>query len=55
MVNWADKIKIGSTLIKNRVCMASLTRQRCNPLDGVPNQLLVDHYVQRSGAGMILT
>ena len=36
-INWSTPIKIGSLTIKNRVCMAALTRQRCNPLDGIPN------------------
>lgn len=35
--------------------MAALTRQRCNPNDGIPNDLLVQYYSQRTGAGMILT
>jgi 2,4-dienoyl-CoA reductase-like NADH-dependent reductase (Old Yellow Enzyme family) len=36
-INWSTPIKMGSLTIKNRVCMAALTRQRCNPLDGIPN------------------
>ncbi len=35
--------------------MAALTRQRCNPQDGIPNELLVEYYGQRTGAGLILT
>ena len=35
--------------------MAALTRQRCNPQNGIPNDLLVDYYSQRTGAGIILT
>ncbi len=46
---------MGHIELKNRVCMAALTRQRCDPVEGVPNELLIDYYSQRTGAGMILT
>jgi 2,4-dienoyl-CoA reductase-like NADH-dependent reductase (Old Yellow Enzyme family) len=35
--------------------MAAMTRQRCDPLTGIPNDFMVDYYTQRSGAGLILT
>lgn len=35
--------------------MAAMTRQRCDPLTGIPTDLMVDYYAQRSGAGLILT
>lgn len=35
--------------------MAALTRERCDPADGVPTPLVVDYYSQRSGAGLMLT
>jgi N-ethylmaleimide reductase len=53
--NWSDQINIGEIQLKNRVCLAALTRQRCDPKDGIATDLLVEYYKQRSGAGMILT
>jgi N-ethylmaleimide reductase len=53
--NWSDKVKMGEFLLKNRICMAALTRQRCNPENGIPNDLLIEYYSQRIGASMILT
>lgn len=35
--------------------MAALTRQRCDPQDGIPTDLLVKYYEQRSGPGIMLT
>lgn len=35
--------------------MAALTRQRCDPKDGIPNELMKEYYLQRSGAGLMLT
>jgi N-ethylmaleimide reductase len=53
--NWSNKVKMGEFLLKNRICMAALTRQRCNPENGIPNDLLIEYYSQRIGASMILT
>lgn len=52
---WSDPVKMGEISLSNRVVMAALTRTRCDPKDGVPTDLLVQYYEQRSGAGMILT
>jgi len=38
---WNDDLKIGSIVLKNRICMPALTRKRCNPIDGVPNDLVI--------------
>lgn len=54
-VKWDSILKKGNMLLRNRVCMAALTRQRCNPNDGIPNDLLVEYYGQRTGAAIILT
>ncbi len=32
---------MGEIWLKNRICMAALTRQRCDPKDGIPNDLLI--------------
>lgn len=46
---------MGSYSLSNRVCMAALTRQRCNPADGIPTDLVAEYYQQRSGCGILLT
>ena len=46
---------MGEIRLKNRICMAALTRQRCNPEKGVPTEIMAEYYLQRVGAGMILT
>lgn len=35
--------------------MAPMTRMRCDPKTGIPNDLLVEYYSQRAEAGLILT
>ena len=44
---------LGSIELKNRVVMAPMTRSRA--VDNLPNDLMVDYYSQRSGAGLIIT
>lgn len=43
----------GSIDLQNRVCMGSMTRNRCID-DGKPTQATVDYYVQRAKAGLIV-
>ena len=46
----------GKLHLKNRVVMAPLTRSRASGVDGrTPNDLMLEYYVQRASAGMILT
>lgn len=46
--------KLGDLTLKNRMVMAPMTRSRA--LDGnVPNPLATEYYVQRAGAGLIVT
>jgi N-ethylmaleimide reductase len=46
--------KLGALALKNRMVMAPMTRSRA--IDGnVPNPLAVEYYVQRAGAGLIVT
>ena len=52
---WSDQVRIGSLTLSNRVVLSALTRCRTNPLDSIPNDLLVKYYQQRSGAGLLLT
>ncbi len=51
MPSYATPLKLGPLLLKNRVIMASLTRDR----NLVPGPLQVEYYTQRAGAGLILT
>lgn len=54
MTSLFDPLQAGAFHLKNRIVMAPLTR--CRAVDGrVPNALMRDYYVQRAGAGMILT
>jgi 2,4-dienoyl-CoA reductase-like NADH-dependent reductase (Old Yellow Enzyme family) len=49
-------IKAGELQLKNRVVMAPLTRCRASGTDGrTPNDLMVQYYSQRSGAGLIIS
>ncbi|CAF0965790.1 unnamed protein product [Didymodactylos carnosus] len=48
---YSTPLRLGSLNLKNRVVMASLTRDR----NIVPAQLQVEYYSQRAGAGLILT
>ena len=49
-----EPASIGALSLSNRVVMAPLTRTRAGE-HGVPNDLLVEHYRQRAGLGMIIT
>jgi 2,4-dienoyl-CoA reductase-like NADH-dependent reductase (Old Yellow Enzyme family) len=47
-------VTLGDLELANRVVMAPLTRLRSGA-SGVPNDLLVEHYAQRAGVGLIIT
>ncbi|WP_460444726.1 alkene reductase [Angustibacter aerolatus] len=47
-------VSLGDIELANRVVMAPLTRMRAGA-SGVPNDLLVEHYAQRAGLGLIIT
>lgn len=49
-----DPVTIGDLRLKNRIVMAPLTRCRSSA-GRVPNDMMRDYYVQRAGAGMILS
>jgi 2,4-dienoyl-CoA reductase-like NADH-dependent reductase (Old Yellow Enzyme family) len=44
----------GGLELKNRIAMLAMTRTRAE-VDGTPNELMVEHYRQRAGAGLIIT
>jgi N-ethylmaleimide reductase len=52
---WSTPLKLGEYTLKNRVVLAAMTRMRCDTKTGIPNNLLVEYYGQRSGAGLLLT
>ncbi len=45
--------KLGNLELKNRMVMAPLTRARAT--DNIPNNLMIEYYTQRSGAGLIIS
>lgn len=49
-----DSLQVGELTLPNRIVMAPLTRRRASA-GRVPNALMVEYYVQRASAGMILT
>ncbi len=51
MASYATPLKLGPLVLKNRVIMASLTRDR----NLIPGPLQQEYYTQRAGAGLILT
>lgn len=48
-------LRLGAVEIPQRLVMAPLTRMRATPPDDLPNDLMRDYYVQRAGAGLIIT
>jgi 2,4-dienoyl-CoA reductase-like NADH-dependent reductase (Old Yellow Enzyme family) len=50
-----DPLVVGDITLPNRILMAPLTRCRATGGGRVPNALMVDYYVQRASAGLILT
>ncbi len=50
-----ETLRVGRTVLPNRLVMAPLTRMRATPPDDLPNDLMRDYYVQRAGAGLIVT
>lgn len=47
-------LQVGRIQVRNRMAFAPCTRQRSD-LDGTPNDLNVEYYRQRSGAGLIVS
>ena len=45
--------QLGTTALMNRIVMAPMTR--CRAIGNIPNDLMVEYYEQRSGAGLIIT
>src|SRR5688572_11832765 len=49
-----DPVEIGTLHLPNRILMAPLTRGRATR-EGVPTDIMVDYYRQRSAAGLIIS
>ncbi|RIJ06389.1 alkene reductase [Achromobacter sp. K91] len=54
MSQFFEPLRAGDLTLRNRIVMAPLTRMHASP-GRVPNDLMVEYYTQRAGAGMILT
>jgi N-ethylmaleimide reductase len=54
MTSLFDSVQLGSLVLKNRVFMAPLTRNRAHA-NGVPGQMAATYYAQRTSAGLIIT
>ncbi len=48
-------LTVGAVELPNRILMAPLTRMRATPPNDVPNDLMVEYYRQRAGAGLIVS
>jgi len=55
MTTMFDPLKVGALELPNRIIMAPLTRARAVGAGRVPNNLMVEYYVQRASAGLILS
>jgi len=49
-----DPLDLGGLNLKNRIAMAPMTRGRAGE-SRVPNELMAEHYFQRSSAGLLIT
>ena len=49
-----ETVQLGPLVLRNRVFMAPLTRNRADA-DGVPGELAATYYAQRASAGLIVT
>ncbi len=46
-----ESLEIGNLNFSNAIVMAPLTRSRA--IDNTPNELMIEYYTQRAGAGLI--
>ncbi|HWL54333.1 MAG TPA: alkene reductase, partial [Chthoniobacteraceae bacterium] len=54
MPTLTDPVRLGALDLPNRVIMAPLTRSRSGA-ERIPNDLMIEYYVQRASAGLILS
>ena len=55
MTSLFEPVTIGELTLPNRILMAPLTRMRATPPGDVPNDLMLEYYRQRAGAGLIVS
>ena len=48
-----ESLQLGDITIKNRIAFSALTRDRA--VGTVPNDIMIDYYVQRATAGLLVT
>ena len=55
MTTLFEPLTAGGLTLPNRIVMAPLTRMRATPPGDVPNDLMLEYYRQRAGAGLIVS
>ncbi len=55
MTSLFEPLSIGDQKLANRIVMAPLTRMRASQPGDIPNDLMVEYYRQRAGAGLIIS
>ena len=50
-----SEVSLGAYTLKNRIALPPLTRSRSSQPGNIPNDLMVEYYSQRSGAGFMVT
>lgn len=50
-----EPLQVGAHRLRNRILMAPLTRMRAGRPGDVPTDLMRDYYVQRAGAGLVVS
>ncbi|MCW2754687.1 MAG: nemA [Marmoricola sp.] len=50
-----EPLSIGDIKLANRIVMAPLTRMRATAPEDIPNDLMLEYYRQRAGAGLIVS
>lgn len=52
--HFATPVRLGALTLRNRIVMAPMTRSRAGD-DGIPTASMTEYYLQRAGAGAIIT
>lgn len=55
MTTLFEPLTLGDLILPNRIVMAPLTRMRATSPGDVPNDLMLEYYRQRAGAGLIVS
>lgn len=38
---WGNSLQLGKYTLKNRLMFAAMTRMRCDPANGIPNDMVI--------------